>query len=51
MYLVTRRFIGGLLEGLSYTEKTSVEFKVGFVCLNPVGGSPYVIVSIKESVC
>jgi len=47
-YLVTRKFIGGILDGLTHTEVTSVQFDVGFRCENPVGGSPYVIVACVE---
>ncbi len=49
IYSVTRRFIGGTLEGLEHTEETTVKFEVGFRCENPIGGSPYEIVSVQES--
>lgn len=47
-YEVTREFIGGILEGLTHTELTSVRFDIGFTCQNPVGGSPYTIIACKE---
>ena len=46
-YRITRRFIGGILNGMTYTENTSVFMPVGFTCLNPVGGSPYQIVAVE----
>lgn len=50
-YYVAREFIGGLLKGLSHTERTSVEFKVGFVCRKPCGGSsPYKVTAVKPVV-
>ena len=47
-YLVTRQFIGGILSGLTHTEITGAKFEVGFVCNNPIGGSPYKIIAVKE---
>ena len=48
MYRVTRKFIGGLLEGIVYTEITNVKYEVGFVCLNPsLGTSPYIILGVE----
>ena len=47
MYKVTREFIGGTLKGLTYIGLTSVKFDVGFTCLNPIGGSPYKIISCE----
>ena len=48
MYKVTRRFTGGLLNGMSHTDTTSVKFDVGFVCNNPVfNGSPYIITAVE----
>jgi len=44
-YEVTKKFIGGILKGLTYTETTSVKFEVGFICKNSYGGSPYKIIS------
>lgn len=43
LFRVTKRFTGGLLDGIVITEETSVRFPVGFKCPRPVGGSPYVI--------
>lgn len=45
MYEVTRKFTGGILKGLTYTEITAVSYPVGFVCKKPIGGSPYVILT------
>ena len=47
-FKVTRMFIGGLLNGLTHTEITSVERKVGFECLKPVGGSAYKIIAVEQ---
>ena len=47
-FRVTKKFTAGILAGLTYTEVTPVKFKVGFECLKPVGGSPYVIVAMEE---
>ena len=48
MYKVTRRFTGGLLNGLEHTDTTSVKFDVGFVCDKPVfNGSPYIITAVE----
>ena len=47
-FRVVREFIGGILEGLSHEEVTSVEFKIGQEILHPIGGSPYRIVSVQE---
>jgi hypothetical protein len=44
-YKTTRRFTDGPLKGTTYTEVSTVKFPVGFNCPNPVGGSPYTIVS------
>ncbi len=45
---VTKKFIGGLLKGLTCTEVTTVKFEVGFECRKPVGGSPYIVTAVKE---
>lgn len=48
MFKVTRFFTGGILEGLTHTETTPVEFKVGFVCNKPAGGSStYRIIAVE----
>jgi len=44
-YEVTRKFISGILKGMTHTEITSVKFDVGFICRNPIGGSAYKILS------
>jgi hypothetical protein len=48
-YEVTRKFTGGVLEGLSHTDKISFPMEVGFSCKDPIGGSPYVITECKET--
>jgi hypothetical protein len=45
-FKVTRQFIGGTLDGLTYTEITSVKFEVGFICQKPCGGSAYKITEV-----
>ena len=48
-YRVTRQFISGTLKGLHYTEITSVEFEVGFICNKPCAGdSGYQITSVEK---
>jgi len=47
-YEIVKLFIGGLLEGLTYTEKTDIQFHINQVVSKPCGGSPYKIVSVKE---
>jgi hypothetical protein len=46
-YRVTKLFTGGLLEGLTIEETTTVLFPVGFVCEKPVAGSPYVVTGVE----
>lgn len=47
-YEITKQFIGGILNGLTIVEFTTVQFAVGFVCHKPIGGSPYRIVSVRR---
>ena len=47
-YKVTRLFVGGILEGLEYTEVTAIEYTLGWVCNKPIGGSPYKIIRIEK---
>lgn len=42
-YMVTRRFTGGILDGLTHTGETRYAAMVGARVEKPVGGSPYVI--------
>ena len=42
-YMVTRRFTGGILAGLTHTGETRHAAQVGTRVDKPVGGSPYVI--------
>jgi hypothetical protein len=44
-YETTRRFTGGTLDGLTYTETVRYYTKPGLVVSHPIGGSPYEIVS------
>ena len=45
---IVKLFIGGSLEGLTVTEKTDREWKVGKKVLKPCGGSPYKIISCER---
>jgi len=47
-YKVTRQFIGGILNGLTHTEITGAKFEIGFVCWEPIGGSPYRIIAVEQ---
>jgi hypothetical protein len=46
-YKVTKLFIGGTLSGLTYTEQWTKPPVVGTVFNNPIGGSPYQIISVQ----
>lgn len=46
-YAVTKTFTSGLLKGLTIVENTTMRFAVGFVCDQPVAGSPYRIEAVK----
>jgi len=47
-YEVTKLFIGGILKGLTHTEKTTAKYSVGDVISKPYGHtSPYKIISVK----
>jgi len=46
-YRVTRHFTGGSLEGLDYSENTTVKRTIGEVIDNPYFGSPYQITSCE----
>lgn len=48
LYRVTRKFIGGILAGLTHTEITSIKFDVGFVCQKPCAGDPYEIIAVEN---
>lgn len=48
-YIVTRIFIGGMLEGLTHTGVTTTKPEIGFECKNPLGGSPYRILKVQEA--
>ena len=44
-YLVTKRFISGLLRGLEITEETRVQFAPGRVYTPCAGSSAYLVLS------
>jgi hypothetical protein len=48
VFEITKKFIGGALEGLTITEKTTREWTVGKKVLKPCGGSPYQIVACER---
>ena len=48
-YLVTKRFVSGLLRGLTISEKTSVEFVVGRRYNPCVSGSAYVVLRVEAA--
>jgi len=48
-YKITRKFLAGsCLEGLTYTEITTVYMAVGFTPKNPIGNAPYTIISCEK---
>lgn len=47
-FLVTRHFTGGTLQGLDYTEVSTVALPVGHECRKPYAGSPYRITACHE---
>ena len=47
-YRVTRKFTGGILNGLTYTSETSVKFDVGFSEKQSWMTDSYVIVSVEK---
>lgn len=49
-YKVTKKFLSGVLEGLTITEKTSVKFVIGKKYSSCVGSSKYVIIDCVEVV-
>lgn len=46
-FKVTKRFTAGHLKGLTVTEKTTVQWRVGQVVAKPIGGDPYIIQAIE----
>lgn len=44
---IVKLFIGGILEGLTYEEVTTVKFELGEEVKKPVAGSPYRIISVE----
>lgn len=49
-YRITRLFLSGILEGLTYTGITSVYMPLGWICEKPIGGDPYKIIAVEEIV-
>lgn len=47
-FTIVKRFTAGPLAGLTYTETTDVAWKAGQEVREPIGGSPYVVVSVVE---
>jgi hypothetical protein len=47
-YMVTRRFTGGILAGLTHTGETRHAAEVGTRVDKPIGGSPYVITECTQ---
>jgi hypothetical protein len=47
MYIVTKKFISGLLKGMTIKEKTSVTFQKGKI-YRGIYSSSYIVLSIKE---
>jgi hypothetical protein len=48
MHVVTREFTKGNLKGLTYSELTNVNFELGEIINNAIGGSSYKIISVEE---
>jgi hypothetical protein len=48
LFSITRKFTGGVLEGIEHTDISSVAPPVGFECLQPLGGSPYIVTKCEE---
>lgn len=47
-YKITRLFIGGPLEGLTYENEQDWPMKVGLTVKKPLGLSPYKIIACEE---
>lgn len=47
-YKVTRKFLSGVLKGLTYTEVTPIYMPIGFTCKKPIGGSAYTIIACER---
>lgn len=45
-YLITKRFIGGTLDGITIKEKVSYKVRLGLVVASPCAGSPYKIIEV-----
>lgn len=49
MYEVTKRFTGGILAGVTITQRTSVAWTAGdIVTRGPFTPSPYIVTTVKE---
>ena len=49
MYLVTKQFISGLMQGVTVTHTTSVQFAVGKTYTPCAGSSAYIVLSCVEA--
>ena len=49
-FIVVKLFTGGILDGLTVTEETTVEFPVGFESCRTSGfGSPYRVIACRPA--
>lgn len=49
MYTITRKFTGGILEGMTHSARSYVSIPVGFKCEKPIGGSPYEVIECTHN--
>lgn len=47
MFIITKMFVSGPLEGIAVTEKTSVQMEVGKIYKPCAGGSAYKVTSCE----
>jgi len=45
-YMITKRFISGLLKGITIHETTDVAFRKGQTIIGAIGGSDYEILNV-----
>lgn len=48
MYLVTKRFVSGILDGLTITERTTVRFEPGKRYGGVLGTSSYIVERVEQ---
>lgn len=48
-YIVTKKFLSGLLEGMTVKVETSVEFEVGKLYESPWSANSYIILDVEEA--